>query len=273
MKTLLVLAFLGMIFNVKAAQRVEELEQYEIRSYNPIDVGVKDLVYEIRVEGLKDIIEKNLVVGKLSDLYFKIYWLNPSEFRIEVMGLPKGFIEVKNDLKELIKGKLDFVIPEKFSERLKPYSLKIEPIADGKLMKAIDETYTLAVPEIYITFDKSGRLKLIESKMSMTAIKTEFFHSTKSWSNNKLVLDRIISNSNSQGVKYTIINDLQYSNVNGFGLPSKLVVKNITEYTIPETAKEKAKQQKKETNSVIFFSKFEINSGKAQRFITEGQLK
>jgi hypothetical protein len=246
----LAFVFLGIfLLQTNSFAKVEELEQFEIRSYTPQLNGVKDLVFEVRVDGLKDIIEKSLAIGKLADLYFKVYWTNPNEFRIEVEGLPKGFKEVKDDLRQLIKGKLDFVIPEKVSERLKQYTLKVEPITDGKLLKAIDETYTLAVPEIDLTFDKSGRLKLLETKMSANAVKTEFFHSPKSWSNNKLVLDRV-------------------------GLPSKLVVKNVVEFMVPpEKEKEKPKLQKKETSTVLRFTKYEINTGKATRFINEGLLK
>lgn len=260
--------------NAFAAERVEELEQFEIRSYSPQKVGIKELVYEVRVDGLKDIIEKNLVVGKLTDLYFKVYWLNPSEYRVTVEGLPQGFKEVKDDLKQLIKGKLDFVVPERFSEKLKGYTVKTEALPDGKLLKAIDETYTLAVPEIDITFENSGRLKLLETKMTPNAVTTEFFHSTKSWSNNKLVLDRVIAKSGVEGNKLTIINDVEYANVNGFGLPAKLSVKNIAEFMVQASEKEKPKLQKKETTSVIRFSKYEINTGKAQRFIAqEGMIK
>ena len=258
--------------SVFAETKIEELEQFEIRSYSPQSLGVKDLVFEARIEGLKNIIEKNLVVGKLEDLYFKIYWINAGDFRVEVMGLPKGFTEVKDDLKQLIKGKLDFVIPEKFSTKLKPYTLKVEPILDGKLVKAIDETYTLAIPEIDITFDKSNKLKFIETKLSQSPVRTEFFHSPKSWSNNKLVLDKVVSISGVKGASLTIDNDVEYVNVGGVGFPSKLVVKNTSEYMTAPTEKEKSKIEKKDVITKVFFTKYEVNTGKAQRFITEGSL-
>ena len=275
---ILTIFVLILAWNEVYAAKIEELEQFEIRSYTPQLNGAKDLVFEVRVDGLKEILEKNLVVGKLNDLYFKVYWMagtekQAAEFRVEVEGLPKGFKEVRDDLRQLIKGKLDFVVPEKISDRLKDYSLKIEPITDGKLLKAIDETYTFAVPEIDITFDKSGRMKLLETKLATNAVKTEFFHSPKSWSNNKLVLDKVTSISGVPGSSLTILNDIEYANVNGFGLPSKLTVKNIVEYTTQATEKEKSKILKKETTSLIRFSKYEINTGKATRFIAEGLLR
>lgn len=270
MKTFLLFILLGATGLAFAQEKIEELEQYEIRSYAPQKSGVNDLVFEARIDNLTEMLAKNLVLGKLVDVSFKIYWLSPSQYRIEVQGLPKGFAEIKADLVSLIRGKLEFVLPEKFSEKFKAYTLKAEPIADGKLIRAIDLTYTMAVPEVDIVVDKSGQLKTVETRAPMSAVKTEFFHSPKSWSNNKLVLDKIVLSSKKDGAKQTTTNDLDYLSVNGIGFPSKITVKNVVEYTIPATAKEKAKNIKNETGTTIRFSKYEVNTGKAQRYINEG---
>ena len=49
----------------------------------------------------------------------------------------------------------------------------------------------MIVPEFSIVFDNNGRLKTIENKITEGSVKSEFFQSPKSWSNNKLVLDKI----------------------------------------------------------------------------------
>lgn len=270
MKKLLLFMLLAAISSAFAQDKIEELEQYEIRSYAPQKSGVTDLVFEARIDHLTETLAKNLVLGKLVDVSFKIYWLSPSQYKIEVQGLPKGFVEIKSDLIALIKGKLEFVLPEKFSERFKGYTLKAEPIADGKLIRAIDTTYTMAVPEVDVTIDKAGQLKTVESRAPMSAVKTEFFHSPKSWSNNKLVLDKVVLSSKQGSAKLTTINDLDYISVNGVGFPSKITIKNVSEVTIPATEKEKEKKVKNETGSVIRFTKYEVNSGKAQRYINDG---
>jgi len=263
-----------MMFIFSSFANIEEFEQFEIRSYSPQLRGVRDLVFEVRIDGLTDILTKNLALGKLVDVYFKVYWLSPSQYRIEVMGLPNGFVEVKDDLKSLIKGKLEFVLPENFSAKFKDYTLKVEPTVDGKLIKAIDATYTLAVPELNIFFDKENKLKFIESMAPMSKVKTEFFHSPKAWSNNKLVTDKIISKSGIEGNSLVVSNEIEYLSIEGVGFPSKVQVKNIQEYTVPASKKgEKAKIAKKEVNSKILFSKYEVNTGKAQRFIVDGILK
>lgn len=269
MKKLLLFMLLAVTTIVFAQEKIEELDQYEIRSYAPQKSGVTDLVFEARIDNLTEMLSKNLVLGKLIDVSFKIYWLSPSQYKIEVLGLPKGFMEIKSDLISLIKGKLEFVLPEKFSEKFKGYTLKAEPIADGKLIRAIDATYTMAVPEVDIIIDKSGQLKTVETKSSMSAVKTEFFHSPKSWSNNKLVLDKVVLTSKQGAAKFTTTNGLDYVSVNGIGFPSRIVINNLSEITVPANGKEKEKKIKSEVGSTIRFTKYEVNTGKAQRYINE----
>lgn len=255
---------------VWAESKNEVIEQYEIRSYDPQKSGLTDLVFEARIDNLTEILNKTQTFGKRTDVYFKIYWLSPAQYKIEVLGLPKGFQEVKDDLSTLIKGKLEFIIPEKFSEKFKAYTLKAEPIADGKLIKAIDDSYTLAVPEVELVFDNNGRLKTLQTKAAASSVKTEFFQTPKAWSNNKLVMDKIVSVSKQGIATNTVTNAIEYTTVGGMGFPSKVTVKNLTEATIPANGKEKEKKVKSETNTAVRFSKYEVNTGKAQRFMTEG---
>lgn len=269
----LVLFFMFSSCALFAESKIEEIEQYEIRSYDPQKSGLTDLVFEARIEKLTEILNKTQTYGKLIDVYFKIYWMSPTQYKIEVIGLPKGFQEARDDLAELIKGKLEFVIPEKFSEKFKNYTLKSQPIADGKLVKAIDDTYTLAVPEVDLVFDTNGRLKTLTTNASQAAIKTEFFQTPKSWSNNKLVMDKIVTSSKQANMSSTITNSIEYASVAGMGFPSKLTVKTITESIVPAHGKEKEKKVKNESGSVVKFTNFEVNTGKAQRFIVEGLRK
>lgn len=253
-----------------AAEKIDEIEQYEIRTYSPQKRGVSDLAFEARFDNLTSQLSKSQIYGKLVDVSFKIYWISPSDYKIEVQGMPKGFPEAKASLANAIKNKLEFVLPEKFSEKFKDYTLKAETIADGKLIHAVDATYTLAVPEIDIVIDKTGQLKTVETRAPMSAVKSEFFYSLKAWSNNKYVLDKIIQTSNQGPTKFTTINAIEYENVNGIGFPSRIAVKNVAEMAIPAKGKEKAKKVKNETITNIRFTKYEVNTGKAQRYMHEG---
>jgi len=273
MNKILLIIFCALTTATFAQEKIEELEQYEIRSYAPQKNGVTDLVFEARIDNLTEMLSKNLVLGKLVDVSFKIYWISPSQYKIEIQGLPKGFPEIKSDLAALIKGKLEFVLPENFSEKFKGYNLKAEPIADGKLIRAVDATYTMATPEVDIVISKLGELKTVETRAPMSAVKTEFFHSPKSWSNNKLVLDKIILTSKQNAMSLVTTNTIEYLNVNGIGFPSKITIKNISEAVIPKTDKEKEKRIKSETGTVVRFTKYEVNTGKASRFLSEANKK
>jgi hypothetical protein len=248
-----------------AQEKINEIEQYEIRSYDPKTTGLSDMVFEARIENLTELLNKNLSIGKLVDVHFKIYWISPTQYQIEVEGLKKGFKEVRDDLTNLIKGKLEFIIPEKFSEKFKGYTLKSEPIADGKLIRAIDETYTMAVSEVDIKFGKEGLLKSVETKAPMSKVTTEFFQSPKAWSNNKLVLDKTLMTTLQGPAVFTVENIIDYKTFQGIGLPSKITIKNRSLVTVPATAKEKEKKIKQETTTNIIFSKYEINTGKAHK--------
>ena len=256
--------------SVRAQSKNETIEQYEIRTYDPQKNGLTDLVFEARIDNLTEILNKTQTFGKLVDVYFKIYWLSPAQYKIEVMGLPKGFQEVRSDLTTLIKGKLEFIIPEKFSEKFKAYTLKSEPAVSGKLIKAIDDSYTLAIPEVELAFDDNGRLKTMVTRAAASFVTTEFFQTPKSWSNNKFVMDKIVSVTKQGPSTSTVTNSIEYISANGMGFPSKVSIKNSTQVIIPANGKEKEKKIKNETNSAVQFAKYEINTGKAQRFMTEG---
>ncbi len=266
------LALTSLLYNSVgyASQKIEEVEMYEIKSYDPKSTGLKDLVFEARIEHLTDLLNKKLSIGKLTDVHFKIYWISPTQYKVDVIGLKKGFQEIKSELANLIKGKLEFIIPEKFSEKFKGYTLSAEPIADGKLIRAIDETYTMSVSEVDIKFAKNGLLKSVDSKSPMSKISTEFYQSPKSWSNNKQVLDKTVSTSYQGGVEIVIENEIDYKLYQGVGLPSKISIKNTSSYMKPAHGKEKARKVSEENVSNIIFSKYELNTGKARKEILEG---
>ena len=137
------------------------------------------------------------------------------------------------------------------------------------MIKAIDDTYTMATPEVDIVMDKSGVLKSVETKAPMSAVKSEFFYSPKSWSNNKLVLDKLVLKSLQSAAKLSTVHEIEYTSVAGIGFPAKIKVKNIAEMTVPASGKTKEKKVKNETGTVITFSKYEVNTGKARKYMSD----
>ena len=115
----------------------------------------------------------------------------------------------------------------------------------------------------------AGFLKSVQTKAPMASIRTEFTHSPKSWSNNKLVLDKVLLTSKSGSTIVTSSNLIEYLSVNGIGFPSKITIKNVAETIIPAHDKEKEKKVKNETGTIVRFTKYEVNTGKAQKSINQ----
>lgn len=247
------------------------VEQYEIRAYDPQKMGLKDLVFEARIDNLTETLTKLGNFGTLSDLHFKIYWISPGQYKIDVNGLPKGFAEVRSDLSMLIQGKLEFVIPEMFSSKFQNAAFTSENTAEGTLLTVSDPSSVgLNMPGLNVLFDKAGKLKSISNPMGAQNIRTEFFTAPKAWSQNKLVLDKIVTIT-TQGIQKSVVtNALQYATVSGMGFPTTLKISNVIEAKMPAHGKEKEKVLKQETGSVIKFTNYEVNTGKAQRYMKEG---
>ena len=134
-----------------------------------------------------------------------------------------------------------------------------------------DKTHTRAVNEIRLSFDGGGKLTGFKTMSPMGVNTSEMKMSAKSWSHNKWVVDRLIVKS-IQGIQMTEINhDVEYENVDGFGFPKKVEVMTTRKLVKPESVKSKDEQLKLKTE--VMFSKYEVNTGKAQRYITQGLRK
>ncbi len=244
----------------------KEVEQFDLRYYHPENYGLKDLVFEIRISDLVKRLNANKTLGKLEDVYYKIYWMFPGEYRIEINGLPNGFMQIKNGLKQMIKARLDYVIPQKLAPKVRSYKLTSTKKASGILVKGVDQTHTKPVNEINLLFDVRGKLKEFKTYSPVGVNNSEMDLNVKPWSHNKWVIDKVkVVNS---GTQITTINsEIDYTTIAGFGFPEKI---DITTKVKPYEANSKRIIVVKST---LLFSKYEVNSGKAQRFIMKGLKK
>lgn len=263
------LFFLLMLsFNISAVN-ISEVNEFDIRYYHPESFGLKDLVFEVRVSNLVETLNKKQSFGKIEDLYFKVYWMFPGQYQIQVNGFPKGFDEVKYQLKQMIKNRLDFVVPLKLSPRVRSYELSYFNIKGGKGIKGKDRTGSRPVSEIQLKFKSNGMLQEFKS-FSPTGVNSSIFKlGTKSWSNNKWVVENMTIKL-IQGVQLTTIeNEFEYKSYSGFGFPSKVDITTTQEIVTNNGGK----PNKRSVNSSIEFSKYEVNTGKAVRFMTKGIKK
>ncbi len=251
----------------------EEVSQFDIRKYNLEQVGIRDLVFEARMDNLSETLTKALSLGKLTDVHFKIYWMAPDQWKVDVNGLPKSAVQVEQDLRQLITGKLEFIVAKSLGSSLTGLSFE-KVVIDGKnFVKAFDPNYTRAFNEILMEFDNSGKMIEMRTVVPGNLSINLYEYNVQSWSNNKFLVSKLVSKAKYGATESTITHSLEYQSVNGVGVPAKITIKTQNKTTIPARGKDKEKIINQELNSAIKFSKFELNTGKAKRYIVDGLLK
>lgn len=253
------------------SQTLDELEQYDLRTYSPVNYGLKDLVFEVRVSNLLDLIKNEMAITDVVDVYYKVYWMFPGQYKIEVEGLPKGFQELRAELRELIKERLEFVIPTPLANKLRSFSLAYKERKPQTIIEGVDETHTRDTNRLTLIFESNGKLKEFHSYSPVGISKSFFETSVKPWSHNKWVYDSLVIENTQGQQKNTIRHRFSYETISGVGFPEKIEVESTFEIIVPEDFKGEKPQTTKKTE--ILFSNFEVNTGKAQRYMTQGSSK
>lgn len=240
------------------------VEDFDLRSYSPIKNGLRDLYCEVRLKGLTDRVKKQFVTLKIKkEIFFKLYWVYPGKFDFVVEGLPRGFFELRQNLKNLVSSRIDYVIPQKLAPKLRSYNLKVNKSSSGFLIIGDDPTNNRTVNKLEINFMKDGRLSRYKSYSPLGFQQSNFSYSKKSWSKNKWVLEEVEAKT-IQGPQITeSLTTIKYGNQVGFGFPENVLVK--TKQYVAAPGKEERKLERK-GESKITFSKYKINSGVAQKY-------
>lgn len=260
--TLSVLLFPSISFGQSADALVRN---FDIRSYNPKDAGLRDLAFEVRYDGLKEYVEEALGRVELVDVYFQVYWLAPGRFEIIVAGLPEGFEEMRSQLATMVRNRMELVIPEPLTNRLRGYNLRTQSIQGGIQVIGQDPTHSKMINEIFLNFDNEGRMTRIRTQSPMGTNTSELKMSPKSWSDNKWVLDEI-EISSIQGIQRTTVKkEIEYKNVSGFGVPKQVKITTTQKLVRPEGDEGEAFEQSDVSN--IVFTNFRVNNGDARKVI------
>ena len=254
---------------VYSINRPVEIENFDIRYYHPANYGLKDLVFEIRVKNLLEQINKEMSLGTLSDVYYKIFWMMPGKYKIEVEGFPKGFKEIKTKLRNLIKSQLDFVIPQKLAPKVRSYSLVKSKGKSGTEIAGEDKTHTREFNYINLKFKKNGVLEELKMTAPNIANTKKYKMSAKGWSHNKWLIDESINEIVQGKYKTTQKLKVKYLSIDGFGFPKK-ITSTLSRSVTDKKLKKLIKNKNAKIESEFIFSKYEVNTGKAQRYITKG---
>lgn len=245
-------------------------ETYDVRSYSPIKLGVRDLTFTIKVDGLVESIKKRIPTLEVKEIYYKVYWVvsekpKDNKIQIDIYGLGKGFSQLKEELRALVVNRLDFVIPQNLSNQFANYKLE----QDAKTVRAIDKSNIATVPKVEIHFDNDGKIDRMETRSPLGFQKSKLEMDVMPWSKNKWVL-KTYENNNILGPQITnMITKIEYEIVNGVGLPSTVNINQTQK--IPQGGNKEYNEFKSELN--IRFSDYKVNTGGALEYFRKHEAQ
>lgn len=266
-KSFLIASLVSILFHPVFSEDLTEIKQYDLRTYSPVSYGLKDVIFEVRVENLKEMLEGQYNLKNLVDVYYRVYWIFPGQYQINVEGLPQGFRELEAELKSILKEKLEFVVPKDLSSKLRAYKLSYKS-QKPTVIEGVDPTQSRSVNRVELHFQQNGKLKSFKSYSPYNVTESILDLGIKSWSHNKWVVEKYEIIVDSPQRILTVINSIDYETHGGIGLPKSISTK--TKVQIKRSVKGEEKLENlSEQDSKLTFSKYEVNTGKAKKAMTQ----
>lgn len=251
-------------FFMMSSMASEAVQLFDLKTYDPVKVGLKDFSCEVRLAGITDKIKQNFPTLNIKDeIYYKLYWVAPGKVDFQVMGMPSGFREIKQNLKNLVVNRLDYLIPQPLGKRFRSYKMTEMKQSGGIKVIGEDPTNSLPVNKVDMFFDNEGKLSSYKSYSPVGFRESRFDYGKKSWSKNKWVLKEVEAKM-IQGPQVTEIEtEIDYKNYVGFGFPEKISIET-KQYVVSPEQNEKKNERTGKTE--ITFSNYKINDGAAQKY-------
>ena len=241
------------------------IKNFESKYYNPIDHGLKDLVFEVEIPNLKNTIKEQFKISNLEDIYFRVYWIHPDIYRIEVNGFPDGFTQLKKSFVQQIYPQMEYVIPEKYSSILEGYELKTIKEKDVTIIIANDKSGMKDINEMRLLFDNNGKLKKTTVLNPLGIFTSDYNMTTLKLSHGKFIISKKDTIS-TKGIFITTINvNVNYDNFKNFVFPKMLT--SITK--LQSKGKNKKARTLRRKSLQMNFRNYIINQGVAKKYITK----
>lgn len=234
------------------------LNAFDAKVYSLKTKGVKDFVVDIESSKLTKQLNDQLIFGKVNEVIFRTYWTaNPERIAIEVMGLPDGFNEIKEELKLSLMSVMDNLLPLTTVQRFAGY--KFHSGATPKEFVAQDTTGIAIVQSYVLRFDNQDRLIGVSGKKPIGTLTITPNYEKESFADGKWVLKSMATQSSENGQTLIIRKELDYGSSQGIGVLSE--VKMVTEQRseVPG-AKPLISEEELE------FKNYKINSGEALKY-------
>lgn len=257
--------FFALLINPSfAADLGEYLKFFDSKVYSLKTKGVKDFTVEISSSKLTKQLNDLKSFGEIKNLRFKIYWTaNPERLDIEVLGMPDGFLQLKDELRASILPVLDNLLPMTLAQRLPGY--KFTSGKEKSSIVATDTTGLAPIPSYTLKFDAQDRLIKIVGNRPLGTQEIDFTFEKKAFTDGKWALVSVVQEVSDNGQIIRVTRNLNYGSTQGIGTLSSVDIS-----TEQELKKEGSKPVSQ--SDVIEFSNYQINSGAAfKHFLSDSK--
>jgi hypothetical protein len=262
MKVVTVLFCLMISLGVSAQDATTMLRLSEEKTYTPKQKGLTDLVVDIVNPQVTSQLNEQMIFGHLKEVSFRLYWTSsPERVAIEVMGLPEGFREIKEELKASTISRLESIISIPLEKKFQSYKFRTDP-KKSKTVVATDPTGLQAIPEFEFIFDTENKLTKIIAKKPIGEQETNFEWQKTTWSEPRFHVVKSSTNSRNGAQTIETESSTSWQVISGIGLPS--MVKTITSQKLNQKGQLRPVERKSE--EVVYFKNYKVNQSEAMKW-------
>lgn len=256
MKILLISILFSM--GLYAQDPISYLNISDSKIYSLKSKGIKDITVDLESTRLTKQLNDQQSFGKIDELIFRVYWTaDPERVSIEVLGLPEGFVEIKEGLKREIAQFLEYLFPIGVVKKFSGY--KISQGNRPKEYIAHDSTGIAPIPSYLLRFDETDKLIEVIGNKHVGSIQIKQNFEKTSFSDGKWVLIEQISSSTENGSSVSITKEFDHDKVQGIGVLNEINITTIFSSLIKDSKAVKL-------NDSIKFKNYKINEGAALRY-------
>jgi hypothetical protein len=227
---------------------------YDRKIYSLKNKGVRDFMVDVVSSKLTEQVNQQKIFGNVKELIFRVHWtLSPERLAVDVIGLPEGFIEAKNDLRASFMPLLDNLLPMTVEQRFPGY--KFSPGKTKREYIATDSSGLAAIPKYVLKFDDLDRLSEVIGAKPVGSWNMNWIYEKKAFSEGRWVISQVtvMNSENGQTVKSS--RKLNYGTAQGIGVLSEVVL------TVEQTGEKTIRTQES-----IEFKNYRINTGEGMRY-------
>lgn len=248
----------ALLFVVSSATFAQDQKTYfslfDRKIYSLKNKGVRDFSVDVVSSRLTEQVNAQKNYGHVKELIFRVHWtLSPERLAVDVIGMPEGFVEAKNELKTSFMQLLDNLLPMTVEQRFAGY--KIAPGKAPRTYVATDTTGMAQIPSYTLKFDDLDRLSEVIGNKPVGSWTMDWIYEKKAFSDGRWVISQVTVKNTEGGQTIKSTRKLNYGTAQGIGVLSEVVL------TVEQEGEKGFR-----TQELVEFKNYKINSGESMRY-------